>query len=69
MQLAAGTSGAVQRDRMRIKDAAEFLGVTTNYMYKKCASGGIRHYKIGGKLQFAISDLRAHLESTKRGGE
>lgn len=66
MQLAAAE---VSGSRMGVRAAAEYLGVTPHYVYKRSASGEIRHYKIGGKLQFEPADLRAHLDSTRRGGK
>lgn len=50
-----------------VAGAAQFLGVSAHYVYRKTAEGLIPNYKVGKRLQFAIKDLEAFREARKRG--
>lgn len=51
---------------VRVKQAAEFLGVSVNHVYRLAERRLIPHYKSrGGKvLYFALSDLEAYVTDT-----
>lgn len=59
---------AAEPKRLSVEDAAAFLGVSKDFVYRKSASGEITSYKIGKRLEFAEADLVAFRESRKRGG-
>jgi excisionase family DNA binding protein len=50
-----------------VAEAAEFLGRSVNSMYIDCRAGRIPHYKVGHSLRFDLDDLKAWLESNRRG--
>jgi excisionase family DNA binding protein len=52
--------------RMMMGPAAEFLGVSRRTLQTLQMSGVIRHFKIGGRIQFAVGDLRAYVASCER---
>jgi excisionase family DNA binding protein len=50
-----------------VLQACEFLGISRNGLYIACRAGRIPHYKVGGSIRFDPDELRAWLESTRRG--
>jgi len=44
-------------------EAAWFLGVSVRTVQRLCASGRLAHRKVGGRLRFTDSDLRAYEEA------
>ena len=51
---------------VRVKQAAEFLGISVNHVYRLAEKRLIPHYKSrGGKvLYFALADLEAYVTDT-----
>lgn len=51
---------------VRVKQAAEFLGVSATHIYRLAERRLIPHYKSGGGkvLYFALSDLEAYVTHT-----
>jgi excisionase family DNA binding protein len=44
----AGVSSAASKPQwMTIRETAEYLGVGVDFIYDACASGGLRHAKLG----------------------
>jgi excisionase family DNA binding protein len=53
---------------LKLAEAARFIGVTKNYMYKLTHTKKIIHYKPSGKLcVFKVSDLEAFLQKNRIG--
>jgi excisionase family DNA binding protein len=52
-----------------VAEAAKYLGVSTDYLYRRSASGEIPNYKIAKKLRFRVSDLDTFRESLRRSRE
>lgn len=60
------SSVATQR-LLTIREAAEFLGRGVNTLYLDCRAGRIPHYKFGNAIRFNMDELRAWLETQRRG--
>ncbi len=52
---------------LNVVEAAEFLGRGVNTLYLDCRAGLIPHYRVGNALRFDLDELRAWLESNRRG--
>jgi excisionase family DNA binding protein len=50
-----------------VREAAEFLGRSVNSMYLDCRAGLVPHYRVGNALRFDLDELKAWLESNRRG--
>ena len=47
--------------------AAEILGASVDWVYRKCASGEIPSYKFGGKRRLRASELEKWAEGQRSG--
>lgn len=52
---------------LTVVEAAEFLGRGVNTLYLDCRAGRVPHYKVGSHIRFDLDELRAWLESNRRG--
>jgi excisionase family DNA binding protein len=57
---------APNRKPLGVDEAADFLNISTSYLYKLTANGEITHYKPGKRLVFLESDLLAFIEENIR---
>lgn len=57
----------VQQPLLDIHEAATFLGRGVNTLYLDCRAGLVPHYKFGNAIRFDIDELRAWLETQRRG--
>ena len=48
-------------------EGVEFLGVSRNGLYIACREGRVPHFKVGNLIRFDLDELRAWLESNRRG--
>lgn len=48
-------------------EAADHLGVSQSFIFKRCASGSIPHVKIGRALRFRLTDLDAWASTNRCG--
>ena len=60
-------SQVLQLRLINVAEAAEFLGISRNGLYIACRNGLVPHFKIQGVLRFDRDDLRAWLETQRRG--
>jgi excisionase family DNA binding protein len=58
--------GTRQRTRMPLEEAAEWLGITPRHLRRLVAERKVSHYRIGGRLIFAVPDLEALLARCRR---
>ena len=59
---------SVERPRLlTVDEAAKYLGLARNTVYINCRAGLIPHFKVGAALRFDLDELRAWLESNRRG--
>lgn len=61
-------SRSQESTRLKVPEAAKFLGVSPGYVHKKAAAGLIPSYKVGKYLEFELADLEKYREAKKRGG-
>jgi excisionase family DNA binding protein len=52
---------------LTVQGAAEFLGISRNGLYIACRDCRVPHFKVGGAIRFDLDELRAWLESNRRG--
>jgi excisionase family DNA binding protein len=64
--LAAMQSVTAQR-LLTVREAAEFLRIGRNNLYIAARDGRIPSYKIGASVRFDLDELKAWLESNRRG--
>jgi excisionase family DNA binding protein len=67
VNIESGPSGLAAPARLGVAEAAQYLGVSKDYVYRKSAAGLIPAYKVGKRLEFELSDLVAYRETKKRG--
>ncbi len=48
-----------------VKQAAKRLGISQSKLYQLASERKIAHYRVGGKIVFAESDLDAYLDSCR----
>ena len=51
---------------MPLEEAAEWLGITPRHLRRLVAERKVSHYRIGGRLIFAVPDLEALLARSRR---
>lgn len=67
MILTAGADHIVPAT-MTSKEAARYLGVHVNTLYRLMADGSVRHIRIRGAVRFRKADLDEYLDTLARGG-
>lgn len=56
---------APNKKPLGIEEAAEFLKISTSFLYKLTSSGEIPHYKPGKRIVFLESDLLTFIQDNK----
>ena len=60
-------SATIQR-LLNVREAAEFLGMSRNSVYKACREDGLPHYRVNDwTIRFDLGELRAWLRENARG--
>lgn len=54
---------------LTVREAAEFLGVSTTTVYNKCRNGELKHFKVGAKILFNREALEAWTKGELTGKE
>ena len=52
---------------LTVEEAAQFLGVSRNNLYIAARRGEVPSFKVGALVRFDLDDLRAWLQSNRRG--
>lgn len=58
----AGGDGGEPESLWTVRQAAKFLQVSSDTIYRLCAAGKIPHAKLGGVYRFSPARLRLHAE-------
>ena len=53
--------GAKQRTRMQLEEATDWLGISPRALRRLVAERKVAHYRVGGRLIFAVPDLETLL--------
>jgi excisionase family DNA binding protein len=61
------TNRDISEPLLTVRRVAELLGVCTAAVYARCASGALRHTRVGSAIRIAFSDLNAFVEKHSRG--
>ena len=60
-------SQVLQERLINVAEAAEFLHRSRNGVYILARQGKVPHYRVGNSVRFDLDELKAWLESNRRG--
>jgi excisionase family DNA binding protein len=64
----AQTAGAEQREVMDIRQAADYLGISADTLYKYASEGFVPAFKLGNRWRFKRSRLNDWMDQQSSGG-
>jgi excisionase family DNA binding protein len=64
----AQTAGAEQREVMDIRQAADYLGISPDTLYKYASEGFVPAFKLGNRWRFKRSRLNDWMDQQSSGG-
>jgi excisionase family DNA binding protein len=64
----AQTAGTEQREVMDIRQAADYLGISADTLYKYAAEGFVPAFKLGNRWRFKRSRLNEWMDLQSSGG-
>lgn len=65
---AEGAAGMLNEDVLNATDVADILHIGRNAVYELAKSGKLPSYKMGRKLYFTLTDVKAYLANARQGG-